>query len=92
MPLISSPAELGAAVRAERKRQGLTQGELAEYCGVGINFVSSVERGKETVELGKALRLVQMLGLDLVVEKRGSWLQISRYTASDTPNPSSSGC
>lgn len=72
MTQFTTAAELGAIIRAERKRQRLTQTDLAEYCGVGINFVSSVERGKETVELGKCLLLVQMLGIDLFAEKRGA--------------------
>lgn len=75
----SNAAEFGALVRSERKRQGLTQTELAEFCGVGINFVSSVERGKETVELGKALALASMLGIDLLAERRGAWQSVSRY-------------
>jgi HTH-type transcriptional regulator / antitoxin HipB len=38
---------------------------------VGIIFVSDVERGKPTVEMGRALRLAEMLGLDVSVERRG---------------------
>ena len=72
MAQYATAAEFGSLIRAERKRQGLTQTDLAEYCGVGINFVSSVERGKETVELGKCLLLAQMLGIDLLAEKRGA--------------------
>lgn len=71
MPLIENTADFGAAIRAERRNQGLTQSELADWCGVGINFVSDVERGKPTVEMGRALRLSQMLGLDVRIEKRG---------------------
>lgn len=71
MPLVETTADFGAAIRTERRAQGLTQSELAEWCGVGINFVSDVERGKPTVEMDRALRLSQMLGLDVRIEGRG---------------------
>ena len=71
MPSFATPEELGAIVRAERKRKGYTQTKLARYAGVGINFVSNLENGKATSELGKTLRVVQTLGLDLHAERRG---------------------
>lgn len=70
MPKIQSVADFGTLIREERRRQGLTQTDLAEYCGVGINFVSEVERGKTTAEMGKALKLAEMLGLDILLERR----------------------
>ena len=79
MRVITSPADLGAAIREERKRKGLTQLELAQYCGVGLNFVSCVERGKETAEIGKVMRLCQMLGIEIIAERRGAWRKSSRY-------------
>ncbi len=72
MPQIQSVTEFGSVIRKERRRQNLTQTDLAEYCGVGINFVSEVERGKPTAEMGKALRLAEMLGLDINIERRGA--------------------
>ncbi|RDB63832.1 transcriptional regulator [Gordonibacter sp. 28C] len=65
MTAFATAEELGAIVRTERRRQGYTQTKLARYSGVGINFVSNLENGKETSELGKTLRVVQTLGLDL---------------------------
>ena len=72
MPQIQSVTEFGSVIREERRRQNLTQTDLAEYCGVGINLVSEVERGKPTAEMGKALRLAEMLGLDINIERRGA--------------------
>ena len=60
----------GAVLREERRRQGYTQQEVADYSGVGITFVSQLERGKPTAELGKALRVMQMLGIDFFAEPR----------------------
>ena len=68
---IINARQFGSAVRAARKEMGLTQLELAESCGVGITFVSQLERGKEAAELEKALRVAQAVGMDLFVVKRG---------------------
>ncbi len=60
---ISTTAELGKLIRDERKRQGLTQQDVALACGVGLRYIVDLERGKETAQIGKALHLVKMLGL-----------------------------
>ena len=67
---VSSPEDLGKLIRDERKRKGYTQTKLARYAGVGINFVSHLERGKETAELGKALQVLKTLGIDLFAQRR----------------------
>ena len=56
----------------ERKAQGLTQTQLAGLSGVGITFLSNLENGKETAELGKTLNVLATLGLDLLAERRGN--------------------
>ena len=53
-------------VRAARKEAGLTQTQLAKRCGCSQRFVSEVERGKSTAELGRALQLLEGLGVPLV--------------------------
>lgn len=62
---LTSAADVGRLVRETRKRQGLTQTDLAVASGTGVRFVVDVEKGKETVQLGKALRVLKMLGLVL---------------------------
>ena len=71
MHKISTTSDLGRAIRAERKAQGLTQTQLAELCGVGLTYLSNLENGKDTAEIGKAIHVARMLGLDLTVAKRG---------------------
>ena len=67
---ITNPRELGELLRKKRKSQGLTQGRVAEYCGVSVKFISEVERGKETAEIGKILYLLNTLGIDLIADTR----------------------
>jgi HTH-type transcriptional regulator/antitoxin HipB len=68
---ISSAEELGRCVRAQRKAQGATQAEFASLCGVGIRFISELENGKPTMELGKVLQVLKCLGLEISVRPRG---------------------
>lgn len=61
---------LGELLRKKRKAQHLMQGQVAEYCGVSVKFISEVERGKETAEIGKVLYLLATLGIDLIADSR----------------------
>lgn len=66
--IVTSPADLGRAVRRRRRQQGWSQGELAEEAKVSRQWVGALEAGKVTVELDAVLRTVAALGLavDLV--------------------------
>jgi HTH-type transcriptional regulator/antitoxin HipB len=68
---VETPASLGRLLRQRRKSDRLTQAEAAALCGVGTRFLSELERGKATAELGKVLRVLRGLGLELAVTPRG---------------------
>lgn len=63
--------DLGRCVRAQRKEQGATQAEFASLCGVGIRFISELENGKPTMELGKVMQVLKCLGLEISIQPRG---------------------
>jgi y4mF family transcriptional regulator len=67
-----SVEQLGKIIRHYRKIQGLRQDEAAGLLGVGVRFLSELERGKTTLEVGKVLQVVHGLGLQLqiVTKKR----------------------
>jgi len=69
---IYSPEDIGKLVRMYRKEQSVTQAELASLCAVGVRFISNLENGKPTLELGKVLHVLKCMGLDVVVTAR-SW-------------------
>jgi y4mF family transcriptional regulator len=69
---IHSAAELGAALRAERKALGLSQADLALAAGVGLRFVVELEAGKPTVQLMRVLRVIAALGGTLQLVGRGA--------------------
>ena len=60
---ILTAKELGALVRETRKSQDFTQYDLAGITGVGRRFISDLENGKETAQLGKVLHIVSSLGI-----------------------------
>ena len=65
---IHSVAELGIAIRAVRKEQGLRLDDTAGSAGVGHVFLREVERGKETVQLGRVLQVLDELGIHLSID------------------------
>lgn len=69
-PRLRTPAQLGAALRAQRKAQGLTLEQLSGLSGLGMRFLSELERGKVTAELGKTLEVARLLGLDCFLVPR----------------------
>jgi len=62
--------ELGGRVRAERKRLGLTQAELAERMGTTQPTVARLEAGGVSPSLDTLHRAAEALGLELVVDFR----------------------
>ncbi len=60
-----SSAEVGKIVAAARKHHGLTQTQLARAIGATQTWVSEVERGKDTAQIGKVLRVLSHLGVRL---------------------------
>ena len=62
-----SAADVGKLILAERKRQKLSQLQLAGLANTGIRFVSDVENGKGTVQLQKLLAVISALGLCMFV-------------------------
>lgn len=63
-------ADFGRAVRDRRKELGYTQKYVSEITGISASFLSDLENGKATVELGKALMVASLLGLNVNFSKR----------------------
>jgi len=67
---VVTAADIGAAVRKKRKENGLTLADAAALCDVGYRFMSDLENGKATVQVGKVLQVLTALGLDVTIEAR----------------------
>jgi transcriptional regulator with XRE-family HTH domain len=62
---IEAAAELGLVVRAVRRAAGIRIDDAAATTGVSKQFATDVERGKESVQFGRLLRLLKELGVVL---------------------------
>lgn len=65
---IQSVAELGLALRATRRAGRVRLDDLAQITGVSKQFLSDVEYGKPTVQLGLVLKLLQEVGISMTLE------------------------
>lgn len=70
--VISDAKMFGETLKKRRKELGYTQRYISEFTGFSISFISDLENGKSTAELGKAIYLANMLGLDIVINARGN--------------------
>ena len=59
--------DIGKLVRETRKKLKVTQKDLALTSGTGLRFVIELEKGKPTCEIGKALTVVQTLGIRITL-------------------------
>ena len=62
--------EFGEALRNRRKSLHYTQAYISDITGFSISFISDLENGKSTAELGKSIYLANVLGLDITIDKR----------------------
>ena len=68
---------LAQAIRKERRLNKLTQTELAQLSKTGINFISQLERGKETLRLSSLLSVMKVLGLEFHIQRGNAGISIS---------------
>jgi y4mF family transcriptional regulator len=62
--------EIGRKIRERRRELGMEQTDLQDYAEVGSTTVSRLERGKANVTLDTLERILEVLGLEIVVKVR----------------------
>jgi len=62
--------QLGKLIKNRRKNLGMKQADLALVSGTGVRFISDLENGKETCEIGKVLKVLENMGMDPVFQPR----------------------
>ena len=65
---LKNSKQLGKLAKIVRQAQSLDQSTLGLLSGNGITFMSQFENGKETVELGRVLKLLDELGIELLID------------------------
>jgi transcriptional regulator with XRE-family HTH domain len=66
---IYTPASIGSAIRHYRQEAGLSQDELGELTGLDRFYISSLERGNESEQVKRILRILKQLGVRMTLEK-----------------------
>ena len=62
---IKTAQDIAILIKTERKKQNLTQTELAGLCNVGLRFIVDIEAGKETCQISKVLKVLDVLGINI---------------------------
>lgn len=62
--MIQTPEHIGQFIRKVRKKQAITQSDLALAAGTGLRFIIELERGKPTCQIAKVLHVLQALGIE----------------------------
>ncbi|MGB4812053.1 MAG: helix-turn-helix transcriptional regulator [Methylophilaceae bacterium] len=70
---IKSALDLGNFVREFRESQKMTQADILGLANTGNRFIVELENGKPTVQFQKVLDVLDALGLELAVQKKGSF-------------------
>ena len=68
---IHTAEELGHLARMHRKQRRLTLETVSGLGNLSTRFLSEFERGKETAEIGKVLKALRTLGLEVIIQPRG---------------------
>jgi len=71
MQRIFETNDIGSLIKQKRKKLNMTQPQLAAVSGVGVRFISDLENGKTTIQIGKVLGILHVLGLDVYISGRG---------------------
>lgn len=69
---INNTKAFGEMIKKQRKQLGYTQKYICEVSGISASYISDLENGKATAELGKAIYLANLLGVDIFLVERGS--------------------
>ncbi len=67
---VVAPQDLGAALRYFREQAGATQRHLADEEGVTQPYVSALEAGDFGGSVGHVLRLLRLVGCEVIVRPR----------------------
>jgi hypothetical protein len=68
--VVRNAKDLGRLTRAHRKSRAISLETVGGLGNLGKRFLSEFERGKETAEIGKVLKALNTLGLEVTIQPR----------------------
>ena len=76
---LTSVHDAGVAIRTMRKRAGIRIDDFALIAGVSKQFMSDLENGKPTVQMGKVLELLKRMAIGVSLDLSDD--AVDRYKA-----------
>ena len=77
--IIHNPSELGQLASQTRSELGLRQSDLHTYTKLATRFISEVENGKETAQIGKVMDMLESLGLEFVIRPKSEEAKVNPH-------------
>jgi y4mF family transcriptional regulator len=68
---IKTTKDLGVLVREYRAFQKMTQADILGLANTGNRFIVDLENGKPTVQFQKVLDVLDTLGVEVLIQKKG---------------------
>lgn len=66
---VSNSIDLGVAIKNQRTKLGITQGDLASKSGISRTIINQVEKGKPYAQLATIFKILTALNLELTIEQ-----------------------
>ncbi len=68
--VVRSSVDVGDMARRQRQLLGLKQEDVSGLANTGNRFIVDLEKGKPTLQLQMALEVLDLLGLEVVVQAK----------------------
>lgn len=65
--IVDRPRDFGDILAGRREEMSISQEDLAERLGIARSYLSELESGKSTLQLGRLFRALHVLGVDIEV-------------------------
>jgi len=69
---VRTSQELGEFIRQYRTAQKILQSDIVGLANTGNRFVVDLEKGKPTLQLQKVLDVLDLIGLEVIVRRKGA--------------------
>ncbi len=69
---IHTTQELGEFIKQYRTSQNMLQADIVGLANTGNRFIVDLEKGKPTLQLQKVLDVLDLIGLEVIVRRKGT--------------------
>lgn len=69
---IHTSQELGEFIKQYRTSQNMLQADIVGLANTGNRFIVDLEKGKPTLQLQKVLDVLDLIGLEVIIRRKGT--------------------